>query len=76
MSFLEAELSSRDVERLASFAVGSERLLAIGREVYAWHPNGVARSRLSARLAGKDLGVKATARNWSTTNALLAMAEE
>jgi uncharacterized protein (DUF1697 family) len=50
--------------------------VVIGREAYAWHPEGVARSKLWSRLAGKDLGVTATARNWTTVTALLAMADE
>ena len=37
-----------------------------GREIYAWHPDGVARSKLWNALAGKGLGVTATARNWTT----------
>jgi uncharacterized protein (DUF1697 family) len=36
----------------------------------------VARSKLWAKLAGADLGVKATARNWTTVTTLLAMADE
>jgi uncharacterized protein (DUF1697 family) len=45
-----------------------------GREIYAWHPDGVARSKLWNGLAGK-LGVTATARNWNTVLALLEMAD-
>ncbi|HTZ64043.1 MAG TPA: DUF1697 domain-containing protein [Solirubrobacteraceae bacterium] len=76
VSFLEAELPSEEIERLAALAVGGERLRAIGRELYAWHPNGVARSRLWAGLADRALGVKATARNWATTTTLLRIADE
>jgi len=47
-----------------------------GREVYGWHPEGVAHSKLSKRLAGQGLGVTATARNWTTVTTLLAMADE
>jgi uncharacterized protein (DUF1697 family) len=45
-----------------------------GREVYAWHPQTVARSKLWAKLAGKTLGVTATSRNWTTVEALLELA--
>jgi uncharacterized protein (DUF1697 family) len=45
-----------------------------GREIYAWHPDGVARSKLWALLAGRDLGVTATARNWTTVTKLLELA--
>ena len=76
VSFLSAEPSRELVERCAAVAAPQERVVAIGREIYAWHPEGVARSRLWARLAGQDLGVAATARNWSTVTTLLAMVDE
>ena len=45
----------------------------IGREIYAWHPEGIARSRFATLLAGRGLEVTATARNWITVTALLSM---
>jgi uncharacterized protein (DUF1697 family) len=76
VSFLERELDAEVVRRLGALAAGSERLVAIGRELYAWHPDGVARSKLWAGLADPSLGVPATARNWSTVRGLFALAEE
>jgi uncharacterized protein (DUF1697 family) len=76
VTFLDTELADDEVESLGGLAAGSERLVAIGRELYAWHPDGVARSRLAASLAGRTLAVKGTARNWNTVEALLAMADE
>ena len=64
------------ISRMASLAVGDERVVAVGREVYAWHPAGVARSKLWAGLAGTGLGVTGTARNWTTVTTLAAMARE
>jgi len=75
VNFLATELEPRRVDELSALALGRERLVALGRELYAWHPDGVARSRLSAKLAGTGLGVKATARNWSTVTTLLAIAD-
>lgn len=75
VSFLSAEPASDVLERLAGLAAGEERLEVIGREIYAWHPAGVARSKLWNGLAGKGLGVTATARNWTTVETLLAMAD-
>ena len=49
-------------------------LFVAGHEVYAWHPAGVARSKLWTLLAGKGLGVAATARNWTTVTKLLDLA--
>lgn len=74
VSFLDSEPDPEVVARLAETAAGGERLVAIGREIYAWHPAGVARSKLWTALAGKGLGVRATARNWTTVTTLLEMA--
>jgi uncharacterized protein (DUF1697 family) len=76
VSFLERALDAPLLDELAALAVEGEELVAAGRELYAWHPHGVARSRLWARLASVKLGVLATARNWTTTAALLALADE
>jgi uncharacterized protein (DUF1697 family) len=75
VSFLSAELDDEAVRGLEAVALESERFVAIGREAYAWHPEGVARSKLSTKLAGKALGVTATARNWTTVTTLLAIAD-
>jgi uncharacterized protein (DUF1697 family) len=76
VSFLAAKPTREVVKKLEAAVVAPEQFAAIGREIYAWHPEGVARSRLWALLAGKDLGVKATARNWTTVTKLLALADE
>ena len=75
VSFLAKELPAETVEKLSALAAGPERLVAIGRELYGWHPDGVGRSKLWAALASPRLGVTATARNWSTVTKLLAMAD-
>lgn len=75
VSFLEAKPPAKVVRELESLAAGKEQLVAVGREIYAWHPAGVARSKLWARLAGKNLGVTATARNWTTVTKLLELAD-
>jgi uncharacterized protein (DUF1697 family) len=76
VSFLSAELGPEVVAKLQAAAAGAERLVAHGRELYAWHPDGVARSKLWNAVAGQGLGVVATARNWTTVTTLLAMADE
>jgi uncharacterized protein (DUF1697 family) len=75
VSFLSEQPDPDVVADLAKLALESERLVADGRELYAWHPEGVARSKLWAALAGKKLGVTATARNWTTVTTLLEMAD-
>src|SRR5262245_18360345 len=76
VSFLEKKLPAKTLEELEAVAAPSERVVAHGRELYAWHPAGVARSKLWAKLAGKGLGVTATARNWTTVEALLELAHD
>jgi len=76
VTFLSAKLDPKVVRELKAVAADSEQVVVHGREVYAWHPDTIARSRLWSRLAGKGLGVKATSRNWATVEALLAMMEE
>ena len=76
VSFLDRKLSADRAEALRTLATDSERLVIDDRELYAWHPAGVARSKLWAKLASPGLGVKATARNWTTVETLLTMASE
>ena len=76
VSFLSAKPSRATVRKLEAARVDPERLVVVGREAYAWHPEGVARSRLWALLAGNGLGVTATSRNWTTVTRLLALADE
>ena len=74
VSFLSRELDPEVMRKLEAAAVGPERVVVDGREVYAWHPDGIARSALWTLLAGRGLGATATARNWTTVMSLLAIA--
>jgi uncharacterized protein (DUF1697 family) len=74
VTFLASELESEVLRKLEAAAVAPERFVGVGRELYAWHPAGVARSSLWAQLGGKGLGVAATSRNWTTVTNLLALA--
>lgn len=73
VTFLERELDAAAIERLNELSTDEERMVCLGREVYAWHPEG-ASSKLWAGLADPRLGVSATARNWTTVTQLLATA--
>ena len=76
VSFLDQKPDPKLVKELKALAADSEEFVAKGRELYAWHPEGVARSKLWNKLAGKGLGITATARNWTTVMTLLEMADE
>lgn len=77
VSFIRGVLRPDLQEMLAPLAAPAERVAVREREIYAWHPDGVARSKLWAKLGAKGgLGkdVTATSRNWSTVLALAEMA--
>jgi uncharacterized protein (DUF1697 family) len=75
VTFLEQKLPAKVVRELEQAAAADERVVVSGREVYAWHPKTIARSKLWSKLAGQGLGVTATSRNWTTVEALLELAD-
>ena len=75
VSFLASKPAGELVRRLEAAAVEGERVVVSGREIYAWHPEKIARSRLWTLLAGQNLGINATARNWTTVQRLLELAD-
>ena len=76
VSFLASKPGRDVIERVEAAAEPHEQVVAIGREIYAWHPETIARSRLWTLLAGQKLGVIATARNWTTVTSLLELADD
>jgi uncharacterized protein (DUF1697 family) len=74
VTFLAEKPPAEAVKRLRELAVESERLATAGREIYTWHPDGQARSKMAAQLTAKGFGANATARNWTTVTTLLEMA--
>jgi len=76
VTFLDAKPDPAALEKLETAASGGERVVALEREIYTWHPSGAARSKLARLLSGKALGATATSRNWATVTALLALADE
>jgi uncharacterized protein (DUF1697 family) len=75
VSFLSAQPDTEVARELAALDFAPERCVFSGREIYAWHPDGIHSSKLAKLLASPRLGVTATARNWNTVVKLLAMAE-
>jgi uncharacterized protein (DUF1697 family) len=76
VSFLSAKPDPKAVREIAAIDLAPERFVHVGREIYAWHPNGIQRSPLAKLLSDKRLGVTVTARNWNTTVKLLELANE
>lgn len=76
VTFLANEPPAGLVDQLAKLAVGGERFVADGRSWYVHYPAGIARSKLATRIAARNLGVLATARNWTTVRSLLELAQD
>ena len=76
VTFLSAKPDAPRVRELVGLDVAPEQFVISGREIYAWHPDGLQRSRLAAALSDSKLGVTGTARNWSTITKLLALADD
>jgi uncharacterized protein (DUF1697 family) len=70
--FLAEPLGPARAEEVAALAVEPERVVVREREIHAWYPDGMQKSRLARSLAGTKLGV-ATDRNWATVLKLLEM---
>jgi uncharacterized protein (DUF1697 family) len=75
VSFLSAVPEPGRLRTLQQAVADPEELVAVGREIYTWHPNGIARSVLAKQISAKKLGVEVTARNWRTVTTLLDMAD-
>ncbi|MGN6379422.1 MAG: DUF1697 domain-containing protein [Gaiellales bacterium] len=76
VNFLSARPGPEAVRALEEADVAPEQVVVSGREIYAWHPDGVQRSRVNRLLTERKLGVIATARNWNTVVKLLAIADQ
>lgn len=76
VSFLSAKPEAAVVRALEAADVAPEQVAVSGREIYAWHPEGIQRSPLAKLLTDSKLGVTATARNWNTVLKLLELARE
>ncbi|MGD0197142.1 MAG: DUF1697 domain-containing protein [Solirubrobacteraceae bacterium] len=72
VTFFENEPPPELEAKLVGAALPGERVQISGREIYASHPAGIARSDLAKLVADRRLG--GTARNWTTVTALLELA--
>lgn len=72
--FAKSSLAAANVKTLEAAIVGRERVRADGRQLYIVYPDGVGRSKLTAALIDRTLGVAGTARNWNTVQKLKELA--
>jgi uncharacterized protein (DUF1697 family) len=61
-----------DLEAIEEIRSDGERFALVGSVAYLHAPDGIARSKLAARV-GRALGVEVTARNWRTVTKILEM---
>lgn len=73
--FLASAPQNPDLQTLEGLRQETERFELVGNVFYLHAPGGIGRSKLAARVE-KALGVAATARNWRTVSAIMAMAKD
>jgi len=72
--FLKHASSATGVAALQSAIKGREVVAAAGKHLYIVYPDGIGRSRLTNTVIDKQLGTRATGRNWNTVLKLAALA--
>jgi uncharacterized protein (DUF1697 family) len=72
--FLKGAVDEARIEALRAAIVGREQVAGVGREVFAFYPDGIGRSKLTMALIERKLGVRGTGRNWNTVLKLEALA--
>ncbi len=75
VDFLKSAPSAESVRSLQSAIQGPETLRGDGKQLYIVYPDGVGRSKLTATLIERKLGIRGTARNWNTVLKLAALCE-
>jgi uncharacterized protein (DUF1697 family) len=75
VTFLRAKLDPAVARRLRALDLAPEQIVISGRELYTWHPDGLARTELRKHLTDRTLGVSSSGRNWSTVTKLLELAD-
>ncbi|HEX4919973.1 MAG TPA: DUF1697 domain-containing protein [Candidatus Bathyarchaeia archaeon] len=73
VTFLKSTPKKNREAEIRAVARGGEEFSISNLEVYLFLPNGMGKTKLSNNFIEKTLGVPATTRNWTTTNALLEM---
>lgn len=73
--FLDCDPGREIREQVLAIESHPEELRALGRELYIYFPNGMARPKLSLPKVERVLKIACTGRNWNTVQKLLEMAE-
>ena len=73
--FLASQPTESAVTKVMALKSSSEEACLVGRVFYLYAPDGIARSKLAAKIE-KTLAVPVTARNWRTVNKLCELSKE
>lgn len=76
VTFLDGPATAAGVEKMQSLASATERLVARGRLIYLYCPDGYGRSKLNNNAFERALKVGATTRNWNTVTTLVRLLGE
>ena len=71
--FLEEDPSARSIDEIMQIRDDNEEFKMVGQVIYVYCPLGFGRARFSNNFFENRLKVKATSRNWKTTNKLLEL---
>jgi uncharacterized protein (DUF1697 family) len=74
VTFLAEKPDRTRVAGLAPKNAGSDEFRVVGHEIFLHYPNGYGRTKLSNTYFEKQLGVRATTRNWRTITKLVELA--
>src|SRR6266705_2426468 len=73
VTFLSETAQKDSLENLEALSPGPDRFYSAPREIYLYCPGGYGRTKLSNIAIERALSVRATTRNWKTTNTLFEM---
>lgn len=76
VTFLDGAPAAPGVAKMQSLASATERVVARGKLVYLYCPDGYGRSKLNNNAFERALKVGATTRNWNTVTTLVRLLEE
>jgi uncharacterized protein (DUF1697 family) len=73
VTFLSETAQRESVKKLEKLATSPDRFFTALREIYLYCPGGYGQTKLSNNAIERALSVRATTRNWKTTNVLFEM---
>jgi uncharacterized protein (DUF1697 family) len=73
VTFLDGPATAAGVDKMQRLASATERVVARGKVVYLYCPDGYGRSKLNNNAFERALKVGATTRNWNTVTTLVRL---